>query len=232
MLLDIIRSGNDIKEILALTLLTVPMILLALCIHEMCHGWAAYLCGDSTAKAHGRLSLNPLKHLDPIGTLCMLLVGFGWAKPVPIVTRNFKKPRRDLFIVALAGPLSNFVLAFVLTPIYVLCSKFCIQLMLGNSEFARPMEMLCTMLLYGILVSIGLGLFNLIPIPPLDGSNMLMTALPPKLAMRYSRIGYYSRYIFIGVIVLTYLGVDVFFPLAWIRSSIFELFMRAFAFMW
>ncbi len=230
MLLNLIGSGTDIKTALAQILLTIPMILIALCVHEASHGYVAYLCGDSTAKAHGRLTLNPLKHLDPLGTLCMLLAGFGWAKPVPVVTRNFRKPRRDMFLVAFAGPASNLLLAFVLTPVfYFACWG---EVALQGSKFALPMALLCFMIYFGILANIGLALFNLLPIPPLDGSNMLLTTLPPKLAMKYAQLGRYSSLIIIGLFAISrFTPISVLYPLEWLRGVILNLFMNIFSFM-
>ena len=109
MLLDIL-SGGDIRDIIISLIFSMPIILLALSLHETAHGYVAYKCGDNTAYNLGRLTLNPFKHLDPIGFACMLLLGFGWAKPVPINTRNFRNPKRGMALSALAGPLANAVL--------------------------------------------------------------------------------------------------------------------------
>ena len=104
-------GGGDLSSYLISLLLSLPIVLLALSVHEMAHGYVAYCLGDPTARSLGRLTLNPLKHLDPYGFICMLLVGFGWANPVPVNSRYFKKPRRDIALVGLAGPLSNLLLA-------------------------------------------------------------------------------------------------------------------------
>ena len=232
MLFDLLTSGENFKNVLANVLLTIPVIILALSVHELSHGFVAHLCGDDTAKNHGRLTLNPVKHLDPIGTLCMFLIGFGWAKPVPVIMRNFKKPRRDMFFVAFAGPLSNILSALIYAPLYILSYKWWWELAVEGSKMARPIEMLSTMMLYGIILNIGLAIFNLIPVPPLDGSNMLLTSLPPQLAARYSRIGQYSRYIILGALVLSYIGVDVFYPLSWLTTKIAVEFLKVFSFLW
>jgi len=216
MLLQILLSDSPFAEKLLEVLISILALLPALTVHEWAHGFAAYKLGDSTAKADGRLSLNSLDHLDPIGSLMMLLVGFGWAKPVPINTRYLKKPKRDLAIISLAGPFSNFVLAFLSSIIYVLllaCS-------LEYGFYNETTEVIFRVFYYAALYNIGLGLFNLIPLPPLDGSNALMCVLPPKMAMEYSKLRYYSHYIFLGLIILSRLplGIDVLAPLDTVRS--------------
>ena len=156
-------------------------VLVCLTVHETCHGLAAYALGDPTAKASGRLSLNPLKHIDPLAS--MFLCGFGWAKPVPVDMRYFKRPKAGMAVTALAGPASNFLLAMLLLFFASLTAR------LAAGEGAA--------LLYGFLVntallSVGLGLFNLVPIPPLDGSKVLFALLPERAyytLMRYERYG-------------------------------------------
>ena len=120
-----LSGGSDIKTYIIQLLLSLPIILLALSLHETAHGFVAYKLGDPTARNLGRLTLNPAKHLDPIGFICMLLAGFGWANPVPINSRNFRKPRRDIALTSIAGPLSNLLLAFV----FVLVFRFSILYM-------------------------------------------------------------------------------------------------------
>ena len=129
----------------------------------------------------------------------MVLIGFGWAKPVPINTRNFKKPKRDIALTSIAGPLANFVLAFFCVLFGVLFLNFA----LPRYGFTPTIEIIYTLLEYSAIINLGLGLFNLIPLPPLDGSNVLMSLLPPKMAMQYSKIRYYSHYIFLALIILS-----------------------------
>lgn len=148
-------------------LLRLPGLLWALSFHEFCHGWAAYKLGDKTAAHQGRLSLNPLSHLDPIGTLMLLFFRFGWAKPVPINSRYFKNPRRDIAIVSIAGALGNFLTAFVCGRLIILLPQFFANGILGMIMFQT------------VMINIGLGVFNLVPIPPLDGSKLLAVMLPP-----------------------------------------------------
>ena len=208
MILDILRGNMGITEALLAFLLVIPSLLLSLTLHEVSHGCAAYLCGDPTARNLGRLSLNPLKHLDPIGTAMMLLFGFGYAKPVPVVTRNFKKPRRDMVLVALAGPLANFILGFIGTFFFLLNAYYG-----GNGYFSIAAHLF---LQYFTLINIGLGVFNLIPIPPLDGSRLLTVLLPPKAMMFFFN---YERYIQLAVFALLWLGV-LDSPLIFLRSAV------------
>lgn len=199
MLLDVLYSGGTFSEKLLELLIMVVALLPALTFHEWAHGFAAYKLGDHTAKADGRLSLNPLDHLDPLGTVMMLFVGFGWAKPVPVMTRNFKKPRRDFAITSLAGPFTNFIVGFITTVLYVLALYICT--FNGWLENMTAYAILAV-LSYSAMFNFGLGLFNLIPLPPLDGSNVVMCLLPNRLAAKYAKVRYYSRYIFLGLIIL------------------------------
>ncbi len=178
---------------LSTLLVSIPAILLCLTVHEMAHGYAAYLLGDATAKHDGRLSFNPLRHIDPIGFLCLLVAGFGWAKPVMVDPRNFKKPRRDMAIVAAAGPLSNFLLAFLLTILWLALSLLSNGVLLAAAQFFAV----------AASMSIGLGVFNLIPIPPLDGSKVLLPVLPSSVISFFYR---YERYIQVGMLLLLWFG--------------------------
>ncbi len=224
MLFNILLGGGTAGEKILYLLISILALLPALTFHEWAHGYTAYKLGDSTAKADGRLSLNPLDHIDPIGTLMLLLVGFGWAKPVPINTRNFKKPKRDIALTSIAGPLMNFIVAFISVLLYVLCLYVFVRIPINDATA----EVILLVFLYSALYNLGLGTFNLIPLPPLDGSNVLMCLLPPKAAMQYSRIRYYSHYIFIGIILLSRLplGIDVFAPLDFIRGWLFDTFFE------
>ena len=182
------------------------IVLFALTVHEVAHGYAAYKMGDPTARAFGRLSLNPLKHLDPIGFLCMLLFRFGWARPVPINTRYFKNPRRGMAISALAGPLANVALSFIailLMRIYM--ALLTPNLMALDTEFKYNLAILVLdFLIQFASLNLYLGLFNLIPVPPLDGSRILFVILPDKY---YFGIMKYERYIQIALLLLLYTGL-------------------------
>ena len=159
-------------------------VLLCLTVHESCHGLAAYALGDPTARRAHRLSLNPLRHIDWFGLLMMFVAGFGWAKPVPVNPNYFKKPKQGMALTALAGPVSNFLLALLM----LLAARiFC-----DVAAYSEANQRILDFLLMVALLSIGLGLFNLLPIPPLDGSKVLFAVLPDgayNQLMRYERYG-------------------------------------------
>ena len=228
MLFSILSSGGTLGEKLVLLLISVLALLPALSVHEWAHGYAAYKLGDSTARADGRLSLNPLDHLDPLGTLMLLLVGFGWAKPVPVNTRHFKKPRRDFALTSLAGPISNLLLGFISALLYVLAFYACSALEISQ----MTATVIINVFYFSTLYNLGLGLFNLIPLPTLDGSNILICLLPNRLAAKYSKIRYYSSYIFLALVImrripsLSFISEIVFWPVNQGRSLLFELFVE------
>ena len=176
-------------------LLGLPGLLWALSFHEFCHGWMAYKLGDRTAAMQGRLTLNPLRHLDPVGTLMLLFFRFGWAKPVQIDSRNFKNPRRDIAMVALAGPVGNFISAFAIA---IICG---VLVRLSPGLLSTPLG---AVVFYMMIMNVGLGIFNLIPIPPLDGSRVLAMFLPVSALS-----GYYflERWGFIIIMFCAFLGI-------------------------
>ncbi|MBE5039321.1 site-2 protease family protein [Ructibacterium gallinarum] len=198
MFLSLLRDSSlSIGEKLLYILVIAFCVLLSLSIHELCHGLVAYWMGDKTAKYSGRLSLNPLHHLDPFGALCLFLFGFGWAKPVPVNPWNFNNKKGGMVLTALGGPISNFLLAF-LAQVGVA--------VLGNIRFASEASFsfqlanVCYMICYYlVMLNLGLGIFNLIPIPPLDGSKVLNAVLP---ARTYFKIMEYERFGFIALIIL------------------------------
>ena len=179
-------------------IISIPIFIFAIIIHEVAHGWAAYKLGDSTAKYLGRLTLNPIPHIDPIGTLILPVllmimnspVVFGWAKPVPINFLGLRNPKKDIIYVGLAGPLANIIFAFILAAIFRLFP-------------VAHNPILSEVIFLSILVNLILAAFNLIPIPPLDGSRILFGLLPTRLAVRYMAI---ERYGFIILFVLLWLG--------------------------
>ena len=186
------------REWLIHLLLSLPTILIALSVHECAHAWAAYKLGDSTAKNFGRMTINPLKHLDPLGVLCMIVAGFGWARPVPVNSRNLRNPKRDMVLISLAGPASNIVLAFI------------------GLLILRILQVLVLPALSAAAIGTfgGLAIFNLLPIPPLDGSHLLALILPSRIYFKYVR---YERYIsFALVLLLVFNVLDV--PLLFLRS--------------
>ncbi len=177
-------------------LLSALAVLIILTIHEYSHGYAAYKLGDDTARNYGRLTLNPIKHLDPVGAVCMLLFHVGWAKPVPINPRNFKKPKRDFALTALAGPAANLIMGFISALIYLLLYAVLRDVRFANDGFLFQLAnnaLLFVWLFHSI--NIGLGIFNLIPIPPFDGSRLLNVVLPEKTyfaVMKHERKIYFA----------------------------------------
>jgi Zn-dependent protease len=203
MLTSILSGGFDPMEFIVSLLLSVPIALIALSVHETAHGYIAYKLGDPTAYNYGRLSLNPIKHIDPIGFGCMILFGFGWAKPVPINTRYFKKPKRDTALTAAAGPISNLLLALLFA--ILLRIEFEVFTRVAVSEFAaQALDWLAIFLTLGIELNIGLAVFNLIPIPPFDGSRIFLAMLPTNL---YFKIMKAEKVLYIVLLVALFLGV-------------------------
>jgi Zn-dependent protease len=166
-------------------IVNIPVVLFAITVHEYAHGRAALFLGDPTAKMAGRLTFNPISHLDPIGAICLYLFHFGWAKPVPINPRYFKNPRTGNLWVSLAGPAANFGTVFL--------SGMLIR------YFPFPSRLYLGILVSMVFLNIALGLFNLLPIPPLDGSHVLETFLPYKALQQYREIARYAPIILLGV---------------------------------
>ena len=187
-------------------ILLVPVILFALSVHEYAHGMVAYRFGDPTAKFAGRLTLNPISHLDPIGTLMLFLVHFGWAKPVPVDPRHFSNPKRDMLWVALAGPISNMVLAF-LSGLVIRFIKLYPAPFVDN--FVG--EAFIGMMYLSLQINLALAIFNLLPVPPLDGSKVLYGLLPPQ----YEHVAYnlerYGPGVLFGLVLLSMVtGISIF----------------------
>lgn len=174
-------------------LFTAPVILLAIVCHEYAHGWVSYKLGDPTAKNAGRLTLNPFKHLDPLGALCMLFFHVGWANPVPINPWYYKDRKKGIIYVSLAGPIANFIIAFISLFIEGLLMRF-------GSDTSTLIWILCQLCYYSAVVNVGLGLFNLVPIPPLDGSKVL-GELWDKAAGFYWKYQNYWRWILLLCVI-------------------------------
>ncbi len=189
--------GSILDRIVSM-MLTLPGILIAISIHEYGHALAAYKMGDNTAQAQGRLTLNPIKHLDPIGFLCLLIFRFGWAKPVPVNPRNFSNPRRDDIIVSLAGVGMNLITSII----FIFIMKITIQTGFLNG-LGYSGEILFNMLYFAAYINIGLMVFNLIPIPPLDGHHVVQDIVGFKAVKFYHE---YAQYIRVALILLLFTG--------------------------
>ena len=199
MLLEMITSGASFREVLIQLILTIPIVLIALTFHEVAHGWVSYKMGDPTAYNLGRLTLNPVKHLDPIGAAAMLLIGVGWAKPVPVNSRYYKKPKLGMALTAFAGPVVNLLLAFV----GVILSTASINLIYINSIDPQLIMIIYEFFLCFALMNIYFAVFNLIPIPPLDGSRIAFIFLPDRIYFGLMR---YEQYIKLGLLLVLYMG--------------------------
>ena len=179
-----------LKDPLGFILIAIPL-LYSIIFHELAHGWVAYLMGDPTAKSLGRLSLNPLKHLDPIGTIMLFIFGFGWAKPVPVNFNQLRDRHKGMILVSAAGIITNMILAFI-------------ALFLSRLLSLSPSSMPAVLLYYFAQINIILAAFNLIPLPPLDGSKILMGFTSPSVQDFLFRL---ERYGFFIIIALLYFGV-------------------------
>ena len=196
---------DDLSLVQRIAVWTLPVVF-AITVHEVAHGWVARRFGDSTAYMLGRLTLNPVKHVDPIGTLLvpglLLWMGgfiFGWAKPVPVAWENLRNPKRDMAIVALAGPVANLLMAIL----WALLMK--VGLLLGGQ-----LDMLARPLVYmgaaGISINVMLMVLNLLPLPPLDGGRVMAGLLPDQLAQAYNRIEPFGFFILLGLLISGVLG--------------------------
>lgn len=204
---------------IGLILVQAPVILLSLTIHEYAHGWTANKLGDPTAKLRGRLTLNPIAHLDILGTILMFVVGFGWAKPVPINAMNFKDPRKGTLLVAIAGPLSNLATAVVAG---LILRAMIPRMITGELVFEGTYVVIPVIIILALVYGIALAVFNMIPIPPLDGSRVLYAVLPERELRLYSRFEPYGVLLLLGLFIFGS-GVFryIFYPVS-ILSEIFS----------
>lgn len=197
----------------------IPAAFLTIVLHEISHGYTAFLLGDRTAKNAGRLTLNPIKHIDIIGLISMIIFGFGWAKPVPVNAYYFKNRKRDMAITALAGPVSNLILALL----GLLICRLIILIPIGSEIIFQILNALFTFFVIFAQLNVGLAVFNLIPIPPLDGSKVLNSLLPERV---YFKIMQYEQFGFLLLLVL--LNIPAFELLigivrGWIFSGLFTI---------
>lgn len=221
-----------------LYLLAIPAILVSLSFHELAHAYVSYKQGDPTAKNMGRLSLNPLKHLDPLGTLMLIIsmfsgFGYGWAKPVPINPAYYRSMKKGTILVSLAGPLSNLLLAFMFSiPMAAIAMNAGAGLTMGeifNSSYSiyfsgfSIQAMIYNLSRFFYMINIGLAVFNIIPIPPLDGSKILSAVLPDR---QYFRIMQYEQYIGIAFLLIMLLRPGILSTIMWpLRRGVESIFM-------
>lgn len=223
MFLSLLFSGNSPFEILLTLLLMLPPMMLALSLHETAHGYVAWKCGDSTAYNLGRLTLNPLKHLDPVGFICLLVFGYGWANPVPINTRNFRNPKRGMALSALAGPVSNLLLGLLCAVIAGFSWGFFSYFYYSDlpQYWKLVLNLFATAFSYSAQINFLYMAFNMIPVPPFDGSRVMLAFLPTNV---YFKIMRYERQIMFGVLIalliLSRLGIS---PFGWIAGELTDL---------
>ncbi len=196
-----------------LIIIQAPAILLALTVHEYCHGFVANYLGDDTALREGRLTLNPIVHLDVIGTILMFIVGFGWAKPVPVNPHNFKDPRKGMLLVALAGPASNLLMAIFAG---LIIRSIVPSLLTSEEAISGIYSTFLVIIILSLQYGVALAIFNMIPIPPLDGSRVLYGLLSERHARAYSRFEPYGMLILIGLFIF---GGRVFTYILWYPVS-------------
>ena len=187
----------DFNALMRQLIIQVPPLLFALTFHELAHGYVAYRLGDPTAKNAGRLTMNPLKHLDPLGVLAFIIMKIGWAKPVPVDPRYFRNPQKDMLLVALAGPAANLVLAIA----SAILARFLVALNILPMFILQPVA---GMLVASVWINIMLAVFNCLPIPPLDGSKVLMGLLPYEAARSYAKLEPFG---FLLLLALFYTGI-------------------------
>lgn len=202
---SLLRSGET-SLLIIMVLSRMFVVLCCMPVHEMAHAYAAYKCGDDTAKLKGRLTINPFAHLDLIGTLMILFFGIGYANPVPVNPARLRHPRKNMALISFAGPLANIVMSFI----FIFLTYFLMFIAPANNVI----NMVASFFSYAAQVNVTLAVFNLIPIPPLDGSKILTAVLPDKIYFNLMR---YERYVMIGLFVLLFLGV-LNGPITWLSN--------------
>ena len=217
MLFSLLNGGTDG---IIYFLFSIPVILFSLSFHEASHAYVAHRLGDETANYAGRITLNPLAHLDLFGFLSMVICGIGWAKPVPINARNFKNPRTGMAITGIAGPIANLLLGVAATFLYVLILAISVFVN-PESTFSTVLSMVNILFYVATYLNFALMIFNLIPIPPFDGSRFLFLLLPPKWyfkVMRYER--YYGLILLLVIFILSEFGI---YPVGFLAGKLFDL---------
>lgn len=205
-------SSNK-TQILMMLIARVIIILLILPLHEFAHAWVARRCGDDTAESKGRLTFNPFSHVDPVGAILLLLTGFGWAKPVPVNPNRMRNPRSGMVWTSLAGPASNLIIAFLtMIPFRILE-----EVPIHSASMYNTLSVIYSILYFFILVNIGLAVFNLIPIPPLDGSNIVMGFLPFKAIIWVQQHRQVISFVFLILILSDFLT-----PLSFLQQLLFK----------
>lgn len=207
---SLLRSG-EISLLIIIVLSRMFVVLCCMPVHETAHAYAAYKCGDDTAKLKGRLTINPFAHLDLIGTLMILFFGIGYANPVPVNPARLKHPRKNMALISFAGPLANIIMSFI----FIFLTYFLMFIAPTNNVI----YMVASFFSYAAQVNVTLAVFNLIPIPPLDGSKILTAVLPDKIYFSLMR---YERYIMIGLFVLLFLGV-LNGPISWLSDILLNI---------
>lgn len=217
-------GSRDFKSILIQFVLLLPIILFSLSIHEFMHGFVALKLGDPTARNLGRLTLDPRKHIDPLGFLVLMVFGFGWAKPVRVNARNFKNPKWGFALVALAGPLTNFLLGAINAAIYGVLWGFYAHAALASTTGFRLDLLYWCMIFFMLAAMLNFiySVFNMIPLPPYDGSRILFTFLPQRA---YFAVMKYERYILYGLLAVLILCSYVFgfSPFSWVAEKLTDL---------
>ena len=207
---SLLRSGET-SLLIIMVLSRMFVVLCCMPVHEMAHAYAAYKCGDDTAKLKGRLTINPFAHLDLIGTLMILFFGIGYANPVPVNPARLKHPKKNMALISFAGPLANIIMSFI----FIFLTYFLMFIAPTNNVI----YMVASFFSYAAQVNVTLAVFNLIPIPPLDGSKILTAVLPDKIYFSLMR---YERYIMIGLFVLLFLGV-LNGPISWLSDILLNI---------
>ncbi len=215
MLFDLLGSMGDAESFritLISLLLSLPVIMFSLSLHETAHGYVAWKCGDPTAHNLGRLTLNPIKHLDPIGFLCMMVFGFGWAKPVPVNTRYFNNPKRGMILTAAAGPASNLIMGIISSVISAL-----FMVLTYRGTYSLALYVVYLLFYYCALMNYMLAIFNMIPVPPFDGSRIIMGVLPTNVYFKLMKHERTVMYVLLGLLLLCYYVLD-FSPFSYLAN--------------